>query len=936
MAKQKLAKILKWSTAGLLAIGLVLITYVGITYAQDATGGTGYGGYNFWAGLGVAFLGLLAKFFGIIGETIAGVIMPIVMQVLDALLREPDWVFSANSPLAGIIDKSHEAALILANSFLLLGLVIASVAIILRVGTGTYNIKKFLGSFVIMAILANASLALFKALLEVGDALFNSVDFLFVGGTIGIDRDIILAYLKDLASMRIDIGGNVAGTILVLTAILISAWVLIRVALLLLERTIFLFIMLVISPIAFGLSVLPTTQKMASQWIENIIKWILALPITYAILALGVFVLKQIGSGTPGQISEFITNLGKSIDVVHGGGLQLSTAPLQIAAGPANTVKDLLMFIIGLTIIYMGATIPKMLKIGGALTGLVESPGKLTGLGQKAYKGIADTLTGKNLPGKAQQRVRGSVGSMLNLATGWLKGTRADRLQNLGTQFGAVPEAWTKGFAAIGSARKTDRETSAREKLGATAGRLVNYGKWGKDISKSLLSGEVGYIHKEIADRSRSIPSIEKLRGAIETASDPYAFMIEMGRANKLISAPGVPREYRQQVFDFVRSKRGKFTGEQKKWDEIRSRIKPLSYYYWDSDEVQPPRGMEDADVEETSSAGGTRTGGVQYDSIDNPVSGGQPPTTLDQGGLPEGTQFDTSNPVGKAIATAHYSKEGSSIQQKILKTAELEAISSKPTNRETIFAAGEQIQNVAQNNLNEGANINDVMNVVMEQTGDLSGGANDAIRQTAQKKLETAGLKPEGAKQIVEIASAMPPDNAQALLQLQRNGSSQNLTLTQLIAKLRGMQKDLDALEGDFQKGVAARISGDQRHYGEAVTQYVTAQVDSGKAVSPATVFSNLSSEANTIYNTVYGSVREQVIKNPESQPRVDQALSDQVYTFLEKMNIRPEGATREEFLSKDAGEILSQIRIAREVIDNLGETSSPRTSPSTGPTTK
>jgi len=373
---------------------------------------------TFTATLGVAFVGLLAKFFGLIAGIVSGIVMPLVIRILDTLLTDPNWIFSQDSPLIATITAAHTAALSLANGFLLLGLLFASAAIILRIGTGTYNIKKFLGSFVIMAILCNASQPIFYALLEVGNALLNSVSYLFAETGIGVTITDIKTYLQDLAGMNITAGGNVAGTILVLVAMLLSAWVLVKIALLLIERSITLFITLVIAPLSFGLSVLPTTQKMASQWFESVIKWLLAMPITYAILALGVFVLKQMGDNP----SKFIYDLGDSINLVSGS--TISAAPFHIAQAGVNIdVQKLFMFIIGMTLLYMSATVPKMLKIGGALTGMVESPQKLTGLAQKtgmqAYKTIADTASGKSFIGKNVGRLsRSGYNAFVGTKTG--------------------------------------------------------------------------------------------------------------------------------------------------------------------------------------------------------------------------------------------------------------------------------------------------------------------------------------------------------------------------------------------------------------------------------------------------------------------------------------------------------------------------------------
>ncbi|OGB85162.1 hypothetical protein A2994_03320 [candidate division Kazan bacterium RIFCSPLOWO2_01_FULL_48_13] len=937
MPKQKLTKILKWSAAGLLVAGLVLIAGLGITYAQgDATGGKEYDRINFWAGLGVAFIGLLAKFFGIIGEVIAGIIMPIVMQILDALLSDPNWVFSNDSPLKDIVTVSHGAALTLANGFLLLGLIVASVAIILRIGTGTYNIKKFLGSFVTMAILANVSLPIFMALLGMGDALFNSVDFLFVESTIGISRDTILVYLKDLANMHIPISLGVAGTILVLATMLISAWVLIKVTLLLIERTIFLFIMLVLAPLSFGMSVLPTTQKMASQWIENVIKWILAMPMTYAILALGVFVLQEIGGKgtTPGELSSFVTGLGSSIDIVGGGGIELSASPIHIAA--ATSVKDLLMFIIGLTIIYMAGTVPKMLKIGGAIAGLVESPGKLTGMGQKAWKTIADTATGKTPIGKFGKGVVGA--RWRETMAGWYDknpvfGKAAQGLRRLEGWRSSLGKEWYSGILNP-TGRKVKGESD--EKLGITkaraaalSGRLMplvqeldaeakNRGavdKEGKPITRWYgLSGmDQKSITKDNKELKAKASRVSDLQSSLAymlrqiTPKDLADFDPVDRMADDLDAAK--PEEHEEGEWGDTIIRMGKLAGTiGPESDVAREAIKDLSDKIIDLTGLNPYKlGKGKRGRRATpASGGGEPAGGVEDMDAD------EAPDVPTEGEL----AYKRQDELAGGIADA---KKDVRAQVKAEGTSE---VSSKVV--ETVLATE------AEDEEGNPKRFGEMLDAAIQEIKDIVGSENkDSAAQVAQTKLETKGFSAEEATQLAQLGKAATPADVDSLSTISGSVRGQNTTLSQLVQKVQGLQQESHQIESGLQRGAESRVadSGDEyQHYGAAINTTLEQQIAREAAKSaqsdPAIIRADIHQQTlNQVINfhqqaeQLVGAERSGAGPAAEQVSRVN--LANEVFAFLKDLNIPPAAGQDEYRRDATPHQILSDIDTAHRVIE-------------------
>jgi len=235
-----------------------------------------------------------------------------------------------------------------------------------------------------------------QALLEIGEALRQAAYSIFA--SLGATKDIVSKYIglqpltpggndyEGLMGIKVPIiGGDLNESIVSLIVLILIFWILLKLTLLLVERMFWLFILAIIAPIVFALSLLPTTQKFASQWWENVIKWILVFPLTIALISLSVTILRAMPStDTPQKLTAALSGFDS-----------LET----LVVNP-----DILLLIAGLVVLYLAGTVNKMLKIGGSLSGLVATPGVMIATGKKAwagaYKPVADTATGKTWVGK--------------------------------------------------------------------------------------------------------------------------------------------------------------------------------------------------------------------------------------------------------------------------------------------------------------------------------------------------------------------------------------------------------------------------------------------------------------------------------------------------------------------------------------------------------
>lgn len=383
---------------------------------------------DFWTEVGLALVGLFVKIVGILVNLLKSMLLPLLTDLLETLFNSPNYLFVEEGSL---IQTLWEGALGVANGFFLLALIIASVAIILRVNTGTYNIKKVLGGFIAAVVLSNLSLLIFRALLEAGQKLTDGAWLIF--SRIGLNRDTTWEYIKALGSINVPIfGERPEAAVFVLIMVILIFWVLLKLALILIERIFWLFVMAVIAPVAFALGLLPTTQKLASSWWETTIKWILVFPLTIALVALSVALLQR-GVGSAEN-------------------LQNTFAEYQKISELAQDPKVLLL-IAGMVVMYLAGTAGKMLKIGGPLSGagIVATPGAMVSGAQKmraqAYKGIADTITGKNLLGRQIGRRSRDVWNLAQ-AHPWGKQFEGLRISRRGGRSWKNPRNWFSNILA--------------------------------------------------------------------------------------------------------------------------------------------------------------------------------------------------------------------------------------------------------------------------------------------------------------------------------------------------------------------------------------------------------------------------------------------------------------------------------------------------------
>lgn len=431
------------------------------------------------------------------------ILVPVIKTILSFGLGYPNFLLDSL-----ITNEIWSIALTIANAAFLLVLLIAAIAIITRANTGIYNLKKFLGGFIMAVALCNFSLIIVKAMVSLGDQLTHTV--LSAGTGLGVNlspsavgappgappEGVLLTYFTNMISMKIDPRGwtipNLAISIVELAIFLITVWIMIKLGLILLERVVRLFAAAVMAPLIFAGSLLPNFQKTAAGWWENTIKWILVLPIMVAFLIVGLKFFSLAGADQPSKMLLIHDYLAPTFiqDAIHA-----TAAGKPFTTPETKAVSEFACALMGLFIFWMAGMVSSSLKLGSVLGGLVETPQKAIALGQKAYKTSADVVTGKN--------------PVTRFA------------------YGKAVGAWQAGQAGMLGKRAqafTTKTEAARQRAGTrggfwdtAAGMIVNPAgvqKYREGIAKRNLSGELV---------AHAAGDVEKRTEYLDTLAQQYA-----------------------------------------------------------------------------------------------------------------------------------------------------------------------------------------------------------------------------------------------------------------------------------------------------------------------------------------------------------------------------------------------------------------------------
>lgn len=189
------------------------------------------------------------------------------------------------------------------NIFFILILLFSAFATIFQVEK--FHLKRTLLMIVLMALLVNFSWPIARVIIDFGnvmmyfflDAMTNGSGSFSTAITSGSGIGNLItdnSFAKAVAQVP---NANVTTNLFVQTIfLLLLAVTLIVLAVIFLLRLVMLIILLIFSPIGFVAAVLPSTQKFASMWWDNLFKWVFIGPIMAFMLVLSIKLMSSMNN----------------------------------------------------------------------------------------------------------------------------------------------------------------------------------------------------------------------------------------------------------------------------------------------------------------------------------------------------------------------------------------------------------------------------------------------------------------------------------------------------------------------------------------------------------------------------------------------------------------------------------------------------------------
>ncbi len=385
-----------------------------------------------------------------------------------------------------------------ANLFFIFILLYIAIAFILQISG--YESKKVLVTLIVMALLINFSLVIAQTIINGSNLLANEFyDAISVVSSSSGAKDVSAVFVsgfnpqklfgeKQFSDLSASSGNDktnelLKGVMIMIFAsliVLLASFVLLAGAILFLVRVVSLWIIMILGPLAFLATVLPSTKKHATEWWTKLFHHSIFAP---AFLFFFYLVAKMIGNG------GFMNSLTTQKAVVKGSGLLQTFQQALIA-----TSDIMIKFCVLGGLMIASLIVAQKLGAVGAATAI--------SVGQRVRKGaqdIAARKTGQGV-GLVAERLRDSdniaarfvksmplVGKGITKASGWAEKERARNVQGMIKQYSSqsdvglqriINDANTKPMVyeavrEIQRKRYAEKSISGRELLRDAAGRPI-------------------------------------------------------------------------------------------------------------------------------------------------------------------------------------------------------------------------------------------------------------------------------------------------------------------------------------------------------------------------------------------------------------------------------------------------------------------------------
>lgn len=509
------------------------------------------------SGLGGLLLSIVNIILGVIISLLRWLIYALANIVFLPLL-EKTLTFTAGGIAGGAILIGWTYVRDIVNMLFILVLIAIGLGTILRIES--YNYKKLLVNVIMMALLVNFSLLIGQIIIQLADV----VQFTFLPADQGITgvRDLyeklftVNTFGIVAQGITFDTAAALNATFTMIFQFVLELGVIITfgaLAIFMLIRTVALWILLIISPIAYALAVLPATAGLAKKWWTNFIKYAFFAPLIAFFLRLSFTIYEhalQFGSFS-GQATADAGTTALLSKVASGGG------------GFTQSLELSMTYVVIIAFLWAGLVMTRQMGIFGAnaIVGLAEkgmkAPFALAGSGVKRGVGFAgqkwNEWTSKLIKEKAGfgRKAAFAVLNPVGFFRGW--GLRAkerkEQAQHIAAGAGqeVATSMWTRGKEKLPykemAKRRIQREfvKKLQEAMGedidkAEAKDMLERVKDVGGLEGEMLRGGVSLITTkhgynddtseilltELADKL-NIPKDDKIRNRYNDVSDQYA-----------------------------------------------------------------------------------------------------------------------------------------------------------------------------------------------------------------------------------------------------------------------------------------------------------------------------------------------------------------------------------------------------------------------------
>jgi len=356
---KKLSKkfLLTFLLASFLVVGIGFLA-TELVYAQDTADPVDVSSLS---GAGAYGGGVIGK---VIVRLVGGLVLALIHFVgfiLSRLIEVLFWIIEYNDfVVAKPVLIGWEIVRDLSNQFFSLILLAIAIGTILRVES--YNVKKMLPKVIVMAVLVNFSLLISGLLIDAAQvvmmtfaagykdspgnlvALFNIADFVTgAGSQVGNNADTIEVGL--LTSLILALVLMVVATITTLVMVVVM-----------IMRVVMLWVLVILSPLAYIMAAFPQGQKYAQQWWQDFTKYLIIGPVFAFFLFLSFAI-----ANSSGQIDH--TTLGEGVPAINSSGESAENVSTLTAIAHPDALMG---FIIAIALLMGSLMVTQQLGVAGA------------------------------------------------------------------------------------------------------------------------------------------------------------------------------------------------------------------------------------------------------------------------------------------------------------------------------------------------------------------------------------------------------------------------------------------------------------------------------------------------------------------------------------------------------------------------------------------